>query len=57
MSYRERSYRKLNKATVRARETGPSGLSRAQMDRAMHWSDMKAMPKPDGWGRASAHQL
>lgn len=57
MSYRERSYRKLNKVTVRARETGPSGLSRNQMDRVMHWSDMTAMPKPWAWGRARAARV
>lgn len=57
MSYRERSYRRLNKVTTRARETGPSGLSRAQMDRVMHWSGMTAMPKPDGWGRPRAARV
>jgi hypothetical protein len=50
VSYRERSYRKLNKVSERARETGPSGLSRSQFNRVMHWSDMDAMPKLWDWG-------
>lgn len=49
MSYRHRSYRKMGAAVAKANRG--ENLTRAEMDRVLHWSRQDALPKPPGWGR------
>ncbi|MGW2169178.1 hypothetical protein ACWC1C_01445 [Streptomyces sp. NPDC001705] len=55
MSYRHSSYRKMTKAVARANEATAKGefmdLSRAEMNRVLHWSNRPALAKPVGWGK------
>ncbi|MFF3363556.1 hypothetical protein [Streptomyces misionensis] len=54
MSYRHSSYRKLSRVVAKANNATAVGerpdLSRAEMNRVLHWSNQPALPKPPGWG-------
>lgn len=60
MSYRHSSYRKMSAAVKKAGDpTDPKGgfgqkLTRAEMDRVLHWSNQPPLPKPEGWGKPKA---
>jgi hypothetical protein len=49
MSYRHSSYRKLSRAVKKALSDGPI-LTRAEMNRVLHWSNQPPLPRPPGWG-------
>ncbi|MFD6250534.1 hypothetical protein [Streptomyces roseolus] len=55
MSCRHSSYRKLKKAVDKANAqvaaTGEPDLTRSEMNRVLHWSRQRCLPKPYGWGR------
>ncbi|MFF9268587.1 hypothetical protein [Streptomyces rochei] len=52
MSYRHSSYRRLSKAVKKAMTPSQDGpLTRAEMNRVLHWSNRPALPKPATWGR------
>lgn len=52
MSYRHSSYRKMSRAVLKAAHLDPAPqLTRAEMDRVLHWSNQKPLPKPPGWGK------
>ncbi|MFF5471078.1 hypothetical protein [Streptomyces achromogenes] len=55
MSYRHSSYRKMSRAIAKANTATAVGerpdLTRAEMNRVLHWSTQPALPKPEGWGK------
>lgn len=61
MSYRHSSYRKMSKAVAKANEARakgePLGLSDAEMNRVLHWSNRPALPKPLAWGKPKGWRL
>jgi hypothetical protein len=52
MSYRHSSYRKMSAAVLKANRG--EELTRAEMNRVLHWSRMDSLPKSPGWGRPKA---
>ncbi|MEW2498403.1 hypothetical protein AB0942_33455 [Streptomyces nodosus] len=54
MSYRHSSYRAMSAAVNKATKPGGPELTRAEMDRVLHWSNRPALPKPEGWGKPKA---
>lgn len=61
MSYRHSSYRKMSKAVAKANEATAVGekpaLTRAEMNRVLHWSNRPALPKPADWGKPKGWRL
>ncbi|MFF9088428.1 hypothetical protein ACF1BE_18765 [Streptomyces sp. NPDC014991] len=55
MSYRHSSYRKTSRAVAKANRAVAVGerpdMTRAEMNRVLHWSNMSALPRPAGWGK------
>lgn len=52
MSYQHSSYRKMSAAVLKANRG--EQLTRAEMNRVMHWSRLSPLPKPPGWGKPKA---
>jgi hypothetical protein len=49
MSYRHSSYRKMSAAVLKANRG--EELTRAEMNRVLHWSKQPPLPKPYAWGK------
>lgn len=55
MSYRHDSYRKMSAAVKKANDANAKGerpdLTRAEMNRVLHWSNQLWLPKLQTWGK------
>jgi hypothetical protein len=55
VSYRHSSYRKMSRAVAKANNATAVGerpdLTRAEMNRVLHWSNQAPLPKPFWWGK------
>lgn len=56
MSYRHTSYRKMSAVVRKANDRGEAvSLITAEMDRVLHWSNQRPLPKSPGWGKPKRH--